>query len=236
MRTRCAERASRTSKPASRGKSTLSTGSIDSTSGPTAATIACRVCAPSLIGTISPLAVSESSSGSTTIQSSSGSSVTSVVVSFSSMLQSLEPAGLDDAVEELARPRLLGRTEDSLRRPLLQNPACVEEDDTVGDVAGEPHLVCGDQHRHPALRELTDHAEHLGDELGIQSARDLVEQHHLGLHRERPHDRHALLLPAREPVGVVATLVGEAEASQERGRIRLCLPAREAERLARPEG
>jgi hypothetical protein len=59
----------------------LSPGSIDSTSGPTAATIACRVCAPSLIGTISPLAVSESSSGSTTIQSSSGSSTTSRVVS-----------------------------------------------------------------------------------------------------------------------------------------------------------
>jgi hypothetical protein len=62
----------------------LSPGSIASTSGPTEATIPVRICAPSLIGTIRPLAVSVSSSGSTTIQSSSGSSVRSVIVSFSS--------------------------------------------------------------------------------------------------------------------------------------------------------
>ena len=43
-RTRCDERASRTSKPTSRGKSTLSPGSIASTSGPTAETMPVRTC------------------------------------------------------------------------------------------------------------------------------------------------------------------------------------------------
>ena len=67
----------------------------------------------------------------------------------------------------------------------------------------------------PAGGELADHVEHLGDELGVERARDLVEQEQLGLHRERPHDRDALLLPAREPVGVLVALVGEAEALEQ---------------------
>ena len=36
--------------------------------------------------------------------------------------------------------------------------------------------------------------EDLGDELGIERARHLVEQHESRLHRERPNDRDALLL------------------------------------------
>ena len=87
----------------------------------------------------------------------------------------------------------------------------VQEPDPVRDVAREPHLVGRDHHRHPAGRELADHVQDLGDELGVERARDLVEQHHVGLHRERPHDRHPLLLPAREPVRVVVALVREPE-------------------------
>src|SRR5438045_589303 len=36
----------------------------------------------------------------------------------------------------------------------------------------------------------------LGDQLGIEGARHLVEEHQLGLHRKRPHDCHTLLLTA----------------------------------------
>ena len=67
----------------------------------------------------------------------------------------------------------------------------------------------------PPVGELADHLEHLADELRVERARDLVEQHQLGLHRERAHDRDALLLAAREPVGVLVALVGEPEAAEQ---------------------
>ena len=99
--------------------------------------------------------------------------------------------------------------------PFLEDPARVEEADAVGDVAGEAHLVRRDQHRHAARRELADHVEHLGDELGVERARDLVEEEKLRLHRERARDRDALLLAAREPVGVLVPLVREPEALEQ---------------------
>jgi hypothetical protein len=67
----------------------------------------------------------------------------------------------------------------------------------MGDVAREAHLVGGDDHRHAALRQLADDAQHLADELGIKRARDLVEQEQVGVHRQGPHDRNALLLTTR---------------------------------------
>ena len=88
----------------------------------------------------------------------------------------------------------------------------------MGHVPGEPHLVRRDQHGHALGGELPDDFEHLCDELGVERARHLVEQHQLRLHRKRADDRDPLLLAAREAVGVVVPLVGEAEAGQERVR------------------
>src|SRR4051794_16426581 len=172
-------------------------------------------CDASLIGTIRPVAVSVSSSGSSTMKSSSGSRVTSLMRESGSsipMTLALQAPRSDDALEELLRPGLPRRREYLLRRPLLEHDALVEEADAACDLAREAHLVGRDQHRHPAAGELADHLEHLGDELGIKGARDLVEQHQVGLHRERTDDRGALLLPAREAVGVLVELVGEPEA------------------------
>src|SRR5262245_3766930 len=160
-------------------------------------------CDASLIGTIRPLAVSLSSSGSMTRKSASGSSVTSSVCESGSSTETTlarQATGGDDALQELLRARLTRRRKDLLRGALLQHDALAEEADAVGNLAREAHLVRGDQHRHPAGRELADHLEHLGDELRIERARDLVEQHQLGLHSERADDRGALLLSAREPV------------------------------------
>ncbi len=103
------------------------------------------------------------------------------------------------------------------------------------DVAREPHLVGRDQHRHPAGGELADHVQHLRDELGIECARHLVEQHHVRLHRERAHDRDALLLPPGEPVGIVVALVREPEAAEELVGLGLGPASREPARLLRPE-
>ena len=55
----------------------------------------------------------------------------------------------------------------------------------------------------PAGGQLPDRVQHLGDEDGVQGARDLVEEHHVGVQRERPRDRDALLLATGEPVGIV---------------------------------
>ena len=95
----------------------------------------------------------------------------------------------------------------------------------VADIAREPHLVGDDDHRHPLLRELSHHVEHLLDQLRVEGARHLVEQHQLRPHRQRPGDRHPLLLPAGEPRRVLVDLVGEADPLQKRvtARDRLAL-------------
>ena len=150
-------------------------------------------------------------------------------------LASYKPPGGDDALQELLRPLLARRAEELLRRALLEDPAGVEEAHAVGDVAGEAHLVRRDQHRHASRRELADHVENLRDELRVERARDLVQEEKLRLHREGARDRDALLLAAREPVGVLVPLVREPEALEQAGRVRLRLGARQPPRLARRE-
>ena len=106
-------------------------------------------------------------------------------------------------------------------------PSC-EEAHPVGDLAGEAHLVGGDQHRHAVALELAHDVEHLADELGIERRRDLVEQHDLGVHRQRPGDRDALLLTARELIGVGVGLVGQAEPVEQLERRRVGAAPRRA--------
>ena len=105
----------------------------------------------------------------------------------------------------------VGSEKSALGRTLLDDRPGVEEADPVGDLAREAHLVRRDDHRHAAGRQLADDVEDLGDELRVERARDLVEQQDVGLHRQRPDDRHSLLLTARQPVRVLVALVGQAE-------------------------
>ena len=103
------------------------------------------------------------------------------------------------------------------------------------DVPREAHLVGRDEHRHALGGELADHLEHLGHELGVERARDLVEEQEPRLHRERPDDRDSLLLTAGEPVRVLVALVGEPEAGEQLVRARSASALLEPERLHRPE-
>ena len=97
----------------------------------------------------------------------------------------------------------------SLGLALLDDDAAVHEDDVVGDLAGEAHLVGHDDHRHALLGELAHDAQHLADELGVEGRGRLVEEHQLGVHRQRPGDGDALLLAAGELRRVGVRLVAE---------------------------
>ena len=55
----------------------------------------------------------------------------------------------------------------------------------------------------PVAREVAHDDEHLADELGVERRGDLVEQHHVRLHHQRPRDRDPLLLAARQLVRVL---------------------------------
>ena len=98
----------------------------------------------------------------------------------------------------------------------LGDHAMVHEHDAVGDLAGEVHLVGDDEHGHAARGEVAHDGQHLADQLGVERAGDLVEQHRLGLHGERPGDGDPLLLPARQLLGIVVGAVGEANLAQQR--------------------
>jgi hypothetical protein len=66
----------------------------------------------------------------------------------------------------------------------------------------------------PSRRAAHD-VEHVADELGVERRGRLVEQHQLGLHRERARDRDPLLLAAGELRGVGVELVGEPDAVEQ---------------------
>ena len=83
------------------------------------------------------------------------------------------------------------------------------------------------------LGKLTDHIQHLGDSTG-SSALVTSSRSSIGLHRERTHDRDALLLAPGEPVRDTRRPCLEPEAAEQVDpRLVLRLVAREAQHLAR---
>src|SRR5262245_41116922 len=76
---------------------------------------------------------------------------------------------------------LVGRAlEDGGGRPLLHDGALVHEQNPVGGVAGEAHLVADHDHRHAALAQGAHDLEHRAHQLRIERAGRLVEQHDAG--------------------------------------------------------
>ena len=69
-----------------------------------------------------------------------------------------------------------------------------------------------------ALRSRTA-SQHLADELGVEGAGDLVEEHRPRARGEGAGDRDPLLLPAGELVGPVVLAAVEAEAGEQRPRL-----------------
>jgi hypothetical protein len=99
--------------------------------------------------------------------------------------------------------------EELLRRSFLDDYSAVHEDHPIRDPAREAHLVRNHHHGHSGLREVGHNSEHTLDELRIQRRRHFVEEHHFGIHCQRPRNGHPLLLAARELRRPVIGLVGQ---------------------------
>ena len=128
--------------------------------------------------------------------------------------------GLQDLAEEELGALVLGVGEEVFGGAHFHDLAAVHEDDAVGDLTGEAHLVGDDEHGHAAYGQLLHHVEHLFDHLGVEGGGGLVEEHDFGLHGERAGDGDALLLAAGELAGVLVGLFGDADAvEQAHGRL-----------------
>src|SRR6516164_2275718 len=101
-------------------------------------------------------------------------------------------------------------------RTVFGDLAAIHEEDMIGDVASKADLVGDDDHCRAVLGELTHYREHLSNELGVERRRDLVEQHNLGLHRQRSSDRDTLCLATRELVRVAVLLAGQPDFLEQR--------------------
>ena len=129
----------------------------------------------------------------------------------------------------------MGRSSTSAGHALLDDPALVHEDEPVAHLPRELHLVRDDEHRHPVTGEIAHHDQHLADELRIERGGDLVEQHHVRVHHQRPRDRDPLLLAAGELVRVLARLLGQPDLLEQLPRARLGVRARRLPDPARGE-
>ena len=86
------------------------------------------------------------------------------------------------------------------------------------------------------MRKRPDERQNLADELRIERARDLVEEHEVRVHGERASDRHTLLLAAGEPVRVLVLLVLQADEGEQLTCSQPRLRLRHAARPDRREG
>ncbi len=72
-----------------------------------------------------------------------------------------------------------------------------------------------DDHRHAVGGQLAHDLQHLVDHLGVERRGGLVEEHDLGVHRQRPGDRDPLLLAAGQLGGVLRRLGADADPLQQ---------------------
>ena len=72
-----------------------------------------------------------------------------------------------------------------------------------------------DDHGHALLGQILHGVEHLTDHLRIERRRRLIEEHHLGLHRQRTSDGDTLLLTTRQLPGVLLGLLRDPDLLEE---------------------
>ena len=72
------------------------------------------------------------------------------------------------------------------------------------------------QHGHTFAGQRLNNLQHLAHQLGIQRRGRFVKQHDVRLQRQRPGDRHALLLAAGELSGVLVGMGQQTDAVEQR--------------------
>src|SRR6266481_74498 len=87
-----------------------------------------------------------------------------------------QATSVDDAPQEAPGPFVRWFAEQPVGRRLFHDLPVGEETHPAGDVTREAHLMRGDQHRHPAFGQFPDHVQHVGHQLRVERAGDLVEQ------------------------------------------------------------
>ena len=100
---------------------------------------------------------------------------------------------------------------------VFQQAPAVQERHLVAGAAGEAHLVRDHDEAGAGLLEVADEVKHIIRVLGVEGARGLVEQQHLGRRRHGACDGNALLLSARELGGALGLLGRQPEAREQVG-------------------
>ena len=99
--------------------------------------------------------------------------------------------------------------------PSSSTQPVVQVDHVARDLAGELHLVGDQDHGAAFARQVADHLQHLADQFGVERRGRFVEQHDTRLDRQRPGDRAALLLAARQEGRIDVALFGEPDAGKQ---------------------
>ncbi len=115
-------------------------------------------------------------------------------------------------LQEGARDLALRRVENLCWRTAFRHPTLVKHMHGLCCTAGEVHRVGNYDHRLAAGRQIGHHFEHFSRHARVRSASGFVKEHRFGLHGQRPGNRHALLLAAREFVWPYICLFREADA------------------------
>ena len=111
-----------------------------------------------------------------------------------------------------------GMIEDLARRAGLDGASALEVDHLIRHRVREVQIVRDDDQRLAEIVERAQQRRDLAHEPRIERRRRLVEQDDRRLHRQRPRDRHALLLAARQPRRIFVFLAGQADPRS--GRVR----------------
>jgi hypothetical protein len=133
---------------------------------------------------------------------------------FTWLESALDPILVEHSTQESLKSFVARTSENFLRVALFHDETVVHEDDPIGDVPSEVHLMRDDEHRHSLTSKITDYGQNLADELGVEGRGDLVKQQQARLHRKAPGDRHPLLLPARKLYGIRFSFVGQPDLAQ----------------------